>query len=461
LSEEQRQYVGVFRRSGNHLLGLINDILDLSRLEGGHFDLEQTEFDLAEVVHQAVDLVTPKAGSKGISLEIAALPSGDPLRGDPARLRQVLVKLLSNAVKFTDVGRVELAVTRPPVGDRGHLEFRVSDTGIGIDPEQIARIFDDFAQADSSFSRKYGGIGLGLSICRRIVRLMGGDLTVTSQLGRGSVFCFDTRFKTVIRDERADPTLGGAIELYSEHEGAPAVEERHGREAVARRINAVWPRILIAEDSDDNRLLVELYLRGTPYVFDFAENGKSAVDRFSAERFDMVLMDLQMPVMDGLTATREIRNLESRLKRSPTPVVAFTANTRESDMRKSFAAGCNGHLTKPLSRPGMLAALDRFAPVRPADAGPAVAEETLAPLDRGEWEARRADLDYLADLLDSHDFAQIGGVARRFAATGSAIGSTRLFDLGTAMHDSALALDATELDRQFAELADVWWKLPH
>ncbi len=354
LTQEQRKYVKVFRSAGENLLTVINDILDLSKVEAGQLALENIPFRLDELLETTHAVLSFRAHEKGLELQHRIEP-GVPLSliGDPVRLRQILVNLIGNAVKFTESGGVNIEVVprrddpAHPEADQVMLQFAIKDTGIGIPPEKIGTIFDNFTQADSSVTRRYGGTGLGLSISRRLVNLMGGRIWVESELYRGSTFYFTARL-TVGETEKqaltltvAPPAPGGPI---------PAAPPESDAE--------VQPlRILLAEDSEDNRLLIKTYLKQSPHQLDMAENGQIAVEKFREKPYDLVLMDMNMPVMDGYTATMTIRQWEEQEGSPPTPIIALTAFALKEDEQKSIAAGCNAHLTKPIKKKILLEAL--------------------------------------------------------------------------------------------------------
>ena len=345
LDEEQRRYVGVFQNAGNNLLTLINDILDLSKVEAGEVLLERTDFSIERLVREVVEIMDFRAREKGLCIGYR-LKEGVPpcVSGDPARLRQVLVNLIGNAVKFTHQGEVNLVVTTAEgrVAEAGEavLAFRVEDSGIGIDAAKLEGIFAPFTQADSSTTREFGGTGLGLAISRKLVQLMAGEIWAESEPGRGSTFHFTAR-------------LGVA---------AAALEEAPKAEAPAPAVVEMEQAltILLVEDSEDNSLLILSYLKSSPHRVVVAENGAAGVDAFQAEPFDLVLMDMQMPVMDGYDATRAIRAWEGEQGRAATPVVALTAHALKEDEAKSLDAGCDGHLTKPIKKKVLLEALRRY-----------------------------------------------------------------------------------------------------
>ena len=283
-------------------------------------------------------MVAARAHEKGLTLvcEIAPDVPSD-LVGDPTRLRQVLLNLLGNAIKFTESGEVSLRVT--PDADSSvptALRFTVSDTGIGIPAEKLGRVFERFTQADSSTTRRFGGSGLGLTISKRLVELMGGRIWVESEVGKGSVFSFAVPFEIW-----AGATLRGG-----------RAGRRRSRACRCRPL-----RILLAEDSPDNCTITLAYLEDTPYRVEIAETGAIACEMFAAGHYDLVLMDRQMPVMDGLTATRTIRAWEQANGRPPTPIIALTASALKGDREMCLAAGCTAFLTKPIKQEVLLQAI--------------------------------------------------------------------------------------------------------
>jgi len=479
LSAEQDQYVKIIRSAGENLLLLIDNILDLSKIEAGQIELEKIPFNPAEVVAKTLEMLKLRAQEKSIALRYE-IASGVPHQvvGDPHRLRQVLINLVGNAIKFTDRGEVLISVTRNSESrDPGALLFAVSDTGLGIPGDKLETIFDSFSQADTSTTRKFGGTGLGLAICRRLVEVMQGTIWADSEPGQGSVFYFTTRFGVVAQPaegvlvpdrlkglkvlliehrpttrlmilekllewgvsvtgaESARVGLGlmeqardegepfellivnqrlprqgglkvlekitgemefcipavvlmpldarqgdiarcrslGAVEYLTrmirqkdllkkilEALDAPAVE----REAAPAEVSPVEETplsILLAEDSEDNRLLIQLYLKKSPHVLDIAENGQLAYEKFVAGRYDLVLMDMQMPVMDGYTATRRIREWEDRENRAETPVVALTAHALKGDKDKCLSVGCTYFVSKPIKKDRLLEVIQKFS----------------------------------------------------------------------------------------------------
>jgi signal transduction histidine kinase/ActR/RegA family two-component response regulator len=344
LDDEQRRYVEVFRSSGRTLALLVDDLLDLSRIEAGRLALDQGDFDLPATLDELRDLLGPRAAEKGIAL---TMDPGDTglVRGDRQRLLQVLTNLVGNAIKFTPRGEVALKVARQEA-DPALLAFSVSDTGIGIAPSKLGLIFEPYSQADGGVAREFGGSGLGLAISRRLVELMGGDIAVQSMPGQGTVF----RFSLPLPASPGAP----AGRVRPAAPSAPAA-------AALRPGGAARPlHLLLADDNATNVFMVEAMLRRSGHQLDTAGDGVQAVERFRASRYDLVLMDVQMPTMDGLSAVREIRRWEAAQGMPATPVIALTAYATDADARRSLEAGCSAHLTKPVSRARLLAAIEQW-----------------------------------------------------------------------------------------------------
>ena len=488
LNKEQQKFVQIFREAGENLLNIINDILDISKVEAGHIHLEHIPFDLGKLVEQTGDIMSVRAHKKALELACRVAP-GVPtkLMGDPTRLRQVLINFIGNAVKFTESGEVmlEVKLTGPSAvhtkQNTMDLTFSVKDTGIGIPADKIHNIFERFTQADSSTTRKYGGTGLGLTISKSIVDLMGGTISVESKEGKGSIFSFTAPFamqtemtpgedactlvdltgrRVLVIDDSANnrlilremltqwgtivssvdsgpsglealreaqeagkpydfvildyqmPGVDGlmtAVEIrkepkwsslavimlssgYLQEDIAAAkkvginrflykpVKRNDLQEAICGELGkkeAAQPQaeaasavssaqkslnILLVEDNEDNRLLISTYLKNTPHRLQMAENGAVAVEAFKSAKYDIVLMDMQMPVMDGYTATREIRQWEKFQGKTAVPIIALTAYALKEDEKKSLDAGCTVHMTKPIKKVKLLAALADYAP---------------------------------------------------------------------------------------------------
>jgi PAS domain S-box-containing protein len=345
LDAEQREYVGVIKASAEALLALINDILDFSKIEAGKLGIESAAVDTGAVLDAVRKTLAVGAQAKGLELVVEADAGLPPLLGDSGRLRQVLLNLVGNAIKFTERGSVRVRaheVRRDAA--QVVVGFEVVDTGIGISAAAQRHIFEAFGQADGSTTRKYGGTGLGLTISARLVEMMGGRLGVRSEPGAGSSFSFSLPFGIA----------------------APPVEARSAAQPVGAQPAGAQPhaagaalRILVVEDHPFNQMLITTLLGKLGHHVELAEDGQSALDRLARERFDLVLMDMQMPVMDGLEAARRFRATETQ---GHTPIVALTANAMEGDRERCLAAGMDDYLSKPLQRPALLAMLERFTP---------------------------------------------------------------------------------------------------
>jgi two-component system, sensor histidine kinase len=332
LNQRVRTQVGVIRESGEGLLAILNDILDLSRVEAGKLELESIDFDLVAVARGAQQTFARLAEAKGVRVELTAAEDARGLyRGDPTRVRQILHNLISNALKFTEAGEIAVELARTA---QGAVQMTVRDSGVGIAPEALSRLFAKFEQADASTTRRYGGAGLGLSICRELAELMGGSIEAESEPGRGTVF-------TVILPI---PWMGEASEA-GEPEAAAAI-------APSRPM-----RVLAAEDNAVNQLVLRTLLAQVGVEPTIVDNGRAALDAWTREPWDLILMDVQMPVMDGPTAARAIRSAEAAQGRARTPIVALTANAMSHQVSEYRAAGMDGHVAKPIKAAELYAAL--------------------------------------------------------------------------------------------------------
>jgi len=333
MSDKQRERLGVIRTSGELLLAVINDVLDLSKIEAGRMELVTRDFALEGLAEGLQQTFQHSATEKGLSYKVEIEPDAEgSWRGDPDRLRQIGANLISNAIKFTSQGGVEAHFSATPEG----LRLTVSDNGIGIGADKLPHLFDKFTQADSSTTRRFGGTGLGLAICRELAQLMGGTVSATSVEGKGSTFTVDLPLER-----------GGAI-LPAEEEEArePAVE--------GRRI-----RVLAAEDNPTNQKVLRAVMEPLDADLTLVADGKEAVEAWRAGVFDLILMDIQMPVMDGVEATRIIRAAEAEAERPRIPILALTANALVHQVEQYAAAGMDGHVSKPIELPRLYDAIDR------------------------------------------------------------------------------------------------------
>ena len=331
LPEMQRERLTVIQQSAEALLTILNDILDLAKIEAGKLELETVEFGLAQIVHGACSAFTAVAQSKGLAIDLAIDDADGVYEGDPTRLRQIVWNLVSNALKFTNEGAVTVTAER---GD-GWLTIEVADNGIGMSDETLKNLFGKFAQADASTTRKFGGTGLGLSICRQLAEMMGGTIIARSAVGAGSSFILSLPLRLVSKARQ------------------PGV-----RPAQAAAPNdPLTLRVLAAEDNAINQLVLKTLLSQIGIVPEIVETGAQALDAWERGTWDMVLMDVQMPVMDGVTATKLIRARERELGRERTPIFALSANAMSHQIREYAAAGMDGHVAKPIAVEKLFAAL--------------------------------------------------------------------------------------------------------
>jgi signal transduction histidine kinase/CheY-like chemotaxis protein len=338
LTAEQVEQMLIIRSSGEALMQVINGILDYSKIEAGKLVIDCVSFDLASVVDAVRVLLSPAAERKGIGFRVQMTRDLPRLMGDPFRLQQVLVNLAANAIKFTERGGVTIEVAGAPDGDRWRTRVTVRDTGIGIDDETRGRLFAPFAQADASTTRRYGGTGLGLAISKRLIELLGGRIGVDSRFGEGSAFWIEVSLPW----ETPKPGASVPAPLAA---GVRPVSSTGG-----------W-RVLLAEDNATNQRVAMFMLKAFGCEVEIVSNGRLAVEGWKAGTFDLVLMDCQMPEMDGFEATRAIRAAERGLH---TPIVAVTANAMAGDRERCLAAGMDEYVSKPMTKSGLGGAIDRL-----------------------------------------------------------------------------------------------------
>ena len=336
LSDKVKEFMNKIESASDILLGVINDVLDISKIESGKMTIEKTTLDVKETAHNIENIVSFKAKEKGINIDIDFVNIANSTRlGDPLRISQVLTNLLNNAIKFTSKGGVTMRIEAL---DDGFMRFDIIDTGIGLKKDQITTLFQEYSQADVSTSREYGGTGLGLSICKNLVELMGGEIWVTSNFGEGSTFSFQIPLE---------------IDKKSEIDNSDSTNEI---EKVITEINTLEDiKILIAEDNNTNRMILEMLLDESKLILDFAENGQIAVEKFKSNSYDLILMDINMPQMDGYEATKNIRALSQSIY-----IVGLSGNAEEKEIDKALKSGMNDYLTKPIKEEKLYRVLYKY-----------------------------------------------------------------------------------------------------
>lgn len=365
LSAEQKKYLNIIKNAGDALLALINGILDLSKIEAGQLELENVAFDLGELVTANSQMFAVAAKQKGLNL-VVNIAGSLPLKrmGDPHRLRQILINLIGNAIKFTSKGSITIMVMedRSSGNNKQTLLFRIVDTGIGIDSEKFNSIFDEYKQGGSAISRVYGGTGLGLGICKSLVELMGGKIWVESEINSGSTFSFTLPLPEAPTQEKSQQYSGATSQL-SQHGGQAAGDspdqlgQGAERSGLSKIDQPAVQRVLLADDNEDNRLIVRSFLKDYTIQFVEVSNGQEAVEMFKKSHFDLVLMDMQMPIVSGYDAIEEIREWEIANQRPRTLIFALTGLALAAEIRECFDCGCDNVLTKPVRKQVLLEAV--------------------------------------------------------------------------------------------------------
>jgi PAS domain S-box-containing protein len=454
LDPEQRAYVETAKRCGEDLLAVLNDVLDISRIEAGRLSLESREFNVTDLVSGVLDLLAPAAAEKSVTLTASIdpmLPAG--LRGDAQRLRQVLLNMVDNAVKFTAAGGVSIRLWQAGNGGAAlQLRVEVTDTGIGIPPTVQARLFKSFVQADETIARRFGGAGLGLMICKRLVELMGGEITLDSTVGRGSTFSFTVPML------RGDGAGLMPVELRPRRAEPPAPPGALGR-------------LLLAEDSRANQLVAAAMLRKAGYAVELAVDGQEAVAKASQGGFDLVLMDLHMPGLDGIEATQQIRALPGEA--GMVPIVAMSAATLPADRAACSAAGMNAFLAKPADRQTMLdtvrAVLDRrprrgrlSVAARDTLIDQAVLEELAGGIEPGRMphlldvfaEETSGRLERLNEAVMADEIGTVETLAHALKSAAGTFGAIAMTRDASALEEACRRGDSASITRFAAALRD-------
>jgi signal transduction histidine kinase/DNA-binding NarL/FixJ family response regulator len=442
LTADQGEYVSMFQRNCRRLVALINDFLDFSRIEAGAVRVERVPFLVRETVNDALSTFRESASQKGVVLGVEVDPAAPACAlGDPLRIQQVLVNLLSNALKFTAAGRVDLKVkvlSAASAGDK--LRFEVCDSGPGIRLEDQDKIFAKFVQLPNQ-SNGQRGTGLGLTICRDLVELMGGEIGVVSREGSGSTFHFSLPLE--------------AVETVAASSNEPEIPPLPLPSPLPLRSNDTI-QILVAEDTEDNRLLVEHYARGERFQLRFAANGQEAVDAIErGEQFDLVLMDIDMPVMDGYVATRRIRAWQQSHGLA-TPIVALSADAMREAVLASLEAGCVAHVAKPLDRDTLLKTIHRYVPTKGVRSVPltrtipvSLQVQALVPQ---YLDSKVKQIEEARTALASNDFAPIRRFGHNLKGTGRGYGFPAMEEMGREIEQAATQADANRIAEQLDAL---------
>ncbi len=460
LDNTQKNYVKILDSAGEALLDLINDILDLSKIEAGRIELETISFDIHDLIEKISGIMSIKCNEKNLKL-ICIVDTNVPhiLLGDPSRLRQIIINLIGNAVKFTDSGSIIVNVS---LEDLNHgkvsLRFEVRDTGIGIPEDKLESIFDIFSQAESGTTRKYGGTGLGLSISRQLVKLMGGKIWAESVIDEGSSFCFTSSFgfkRSLV--SRPPKRMKTSSIIYDTNFETLSSEATKLRESL---------RILVADDSEHNRIVIHHYMKNQPHIVTFAKNGLEALESFKNNQFDVVFMDMQMPEMDGYTSTREMRKWEVQNGREKTPIVALTAIAFKSEIAEAIESGCNECVSKPVRKAKFIDTLKKYSNY--TWRGENFEQSTPLSQNLREVEIDRdmEDIvpDYLENLgeqvtvfthaLSQGDFDKINMEGHKLRGSGGSYGFDMLTDIGKKLEIAAINHEQTDIQDQIKELSE-------
>jgi CheY-like chemotaxis protein len=467
-ASESSQYLETISRNGKHLLALINDILDLSKVESGEFEIEHIETAPHNVVHEVIDVLNVRAQEKGVGLRyVAAGDVPEFVMADPARLRQIVTNLVGNAIKFTETGEVVVEERFEEDGAINQIYLAIRDTGIGIPSEKLPTIFEPFTQAESSTTRRFGGTGLGLTISRKFARAMGGDIEVSSEFGQGSEFkvCIPAGL------ERSEMTMISPEQAMT--------RERLDSSGPATSWQFDGQRILVVDDSPENRELVSVVLEGAGLSIDLATNGQEACDKALAESFDLILMDMQMPVMDGYTATAALRR-----EGLTTTIYAFTAHALSGFDKEIEDAGCDGYLTKPIDIDHMLGTLSDLLggrevqvdpnPTAPLSSDP-TSPDTMPQPDTNclPIESRLADntrlrgiiasfvermpaqVSEMRQAIEQHDHNALSNLAHWLKGSGGSVGFDDFTEPAKLLEDAAKAENWADIPTHFQQIENL------
>lgn len=443
--DEIEKYVDLFSRSSNSLLMIVNDILDLSKIEAGEINLEEMDLDLKDLIKTVSEMASIQVKKKDLNFKWKyddSIPKY--VLGDPTRLRQILSNLISNAVKFTETGEIKLEVTQVSKDYQGsRIRFAVSDTGIGISKEVQNKIFSPFVQENASTTRKYGGTGLGLSICKKLAELMDGEIGLESEPGEGTTFFFEIPME---KSDKKDDDI--SLEL-THGAGLKSVKEVHPEEFYRPL------KILVAEDSPDNQMVLKVYFKKFPFEVTYVENGQLAVDEFRKNKFDLILMDMQMPEMDGETALKIIRKEEEEKELLKTPIFALTANALREQEIHSLSLGFDKHISKPIKKNYLIKQILEVLEMENLK----VELDTSFDPELAEFvpeyiENRFEDLDLLKAAIEGSEFDNIDRICHRVLGTAQNYGLHFLDKLLSQMKAASKEEDAFKCKTYVETLED-------
>ncbi len=428
-ASDRVNYVQVIRRNGEHLLALINDILDLSKIEAGKMTLERIPMSPSQVLVDVASLMRVRAVEKGLSFDlryVGLIPEN--ISSDPTRIKQVVMNFVGNAIKFTETGSVRIIARCEGINDREpRLCVEIADTGVGMSAAEIDRLFVAFTQADASTTRRFGGSGLGLVISRKLAHLLGGDVEVESSPGRGSVFRLWVPTGSLANTKMIEGLMEAGLA-----DAAPSATHR----ALPAKNALEGLNVLLAEDGHDNQILVSTYLRKAGATVTIAADGRQAVDRAKAESYDVILMDMQMPELDGYGATSKLRQLGYTY-----PIVALTAHAMAGDRERCEKAGCDDYLTKPIDRTKLVAAVARWAQRSTVATEPLVSEladdEDLADLLNAFVKELPSRAAAIAEAADSGDHALLARLAHQLKGAAGSYGFSSITDAARAVEQGS------------------------
>jgi CheY-like chemotaxis protein len=432
LTAEQQNFVRIVRSAGESLLAIINDILDLSKIEAGQIEAENIDFHLPSLLDSVASILYVRAIEQNVSISIDIHPNVPScINGDPTRLRQILINLVGNSLKFAKNGTVKIFIKKD---SEEQLFFSVTDDGIGIPKEKQEIIFDSFTQAAPLTTRKYGGTGLGLTICRKLTKILGGDIGLTSDPGQGATFFFTSKLqaaKTDVTPSAVQSVPSSSCEILK------------------------TARILLVDDNEDNRNLIHLYLRNTPFVLETAKNGLDAFELYQNGSFDIVFMDLEMPIMDGYDATRRFREWEEEQQLWKTPIIALTAHAFVRFKEKCMAAGCSDYLTKPVRRNTLIQCIvkhlsnntydtnstEESTPLLKNSSSQVTIDQKIKKLIPSFLKHKKEDARQLLQTLDDNNFTILKQKAHTIKGTSWMYGFQFLGDLCLELEQAALDED--------------------